>query len=71
MLQHDLEAEKKIAKKLRATFKEAIELGDIATSYLTQELTYNTEDRAQHVLHFLEADRLDEELRVAMIEETK
>ena len=71
MLQNDLEAEKKIAMELRATFKEAIELGDIATSYLTQELTYKTEDRAQHVLHFLEADTLEEELTVSKKAETK
>ncbi|MEM7512385.1 MAG: DNA starvation/stationary phase protection protein [Bacteroidota bacterium] len=64
MIQNDLEAEKKIAIELRKTFKEAIEHGDIATSYLVQEVTFKTEDRAQHLQHFLEDDTLEEEFTV-------
>lgn len=64
MLLNDLEAEKKLATELRKTFKEAIESGDVATSYLVQETTFKTEDRAQHLQHFLEDDTLEEEVAV-------
>jgi len=71
MLLHDLEAEKKMSVELRKTFKEAIEHGDIATSYLMQEFAYKTEDRAQHIQHFLEDDTLEKELTVKSKQEAK
>ncbi|MCI4671945.1 MAG: DNA starvation/stationary phase protection protein [Bacteroidia bacterium] len=69
MLIHDLNAEKKMAQELRVSFKKAMELGDVASSYLLQEISYKTEDRAQHVLHFLEDDTLVPEIVVSDKEE--
>ena len=56
MIKNDLEAEKQIAIELRKTFKEAHAEGDVATCYLLQETAFKTEDRAQHLQHFLEDD---------------
>jgi len=71
MLVNDLEAEKLMATELRKTFKKALDKGDVATSYLVQEITYKTEDRAQHIQHFLEDDTLIPELTVSKTEENR
>ena len=65
MISNDLAAEKQMSIELRKTFKEAMAEGDIGTSYLMQEITFKTEDRAQGLQHFLEDDTLVEELVVA------
>ena len=65
MLEHDLEAEKAMATELRASFQKAMTQGDVASSYLIQEITYKTEDRAQGLQHFLEDDTLVPEITVS------
>lgn len=65
MLANDLEAERTIATNLRESFKKAIAHGDVGSSYVIQEITFKTEDRAQRVQHFLEEDTLVPEITVS------
>lgn len=60
MLIRDLLAEKKISEEFRKTIRKAFELGDFATRGLLETILIATEDRAQHVEHFLAADTLTE-----------
>ncbi len=57
-LEHDIEAEKKIAVEMRKSIKRAFELEDYATKTLLEGLLVETEDRAHHIEHFLGEDSL-------------
>ncbi len=60
MLTRDLVAERHISEEMRKTIKRAFELGDFATRGLLEKILIATEDRAQHVEHFLADDTLTE-----------
>jgi starvation-inducible DNA-binding protein len=60
MLQHDLDAERTLAKKLRSTIEEAQNLGDPGTERTLKKVLTKVEDRAHHLDHYLGGDSLEQ-----------
>ncbi len=58
MIEHDLGAEQEIIKVLRRQAAQAESLGDRATRYLYEKILLETEERANHLNHFLAHDSL-------------
>jgi DNA-binding ferritin-like protein len=59
MLQHDLEAERTLAKQLREGIQLARDLGDPGTERTMKKVLTKAEDRAHHLDHYLGEDSLE------------
>jgi len=70
-LEHDLECELQITRKLRETVKLAMDLGDYGTKNLVEAILLKTEDRAHHIDHFLGHDTLDRQEIMAEVSNGK
>ncbi len=57
-LTNDLEAEKAMSKELRTSIRTCDDLDDFATRRLLEKALEKVEDRAHHLEHYLEDDRL-------------
>lgn len=60
MVEHDLQAEQAIIQLLRRMAAQAESLGDRGTRYLYEQILLKTEERADHLTHFLAPDSLVE-----------
>lgn len=59
MLEHDREAERQIALRLRDTIHQATDLGDYGTEFLLKSALLRVEERAHHLDHYLGEDSLE------------
>ena len=59
MMEHDLAAERTLAKVLRETIQRARDLGDPGTERTVKKVLTKVEDRAHHLDHFLGDDSLE------------
>jgi DNA-binding ferritin-like protein len=59
MLEHDLAAERTLARALRETIQHARDLGDPGTERTVKKVLTKVEDRAHHLDHFLGEDSLE------------
>ncbi len=58
MIEHDLGAEQQLIRLLRKQAVQSESLGDRATCHLYEKILLKTEERANHLAHFLPTDSL-------------